>query len=425
MRNVLTVATGTAGAQAITMAFAPIITRLYGPEAYGVMGVFMSTVAVLTPIAALTYPIAIVLPKDDCDAKTIARLSVLISILVFLLLSASLLTFGDTLLTLLNLESISSFLLLIPIYMLLSAWIQVIQQWLIRKKQYKITAKVAVSQAAVVSGTKAGFGWQSPTSTALIVISTLGIAFQILQMLAAIEKKEKAESCTTKYKAPRLFADLKELAYKHRDFPLFRAPQVFINAASQSLPVIMLASFFGPAAAGYYSIGKTVLGLPTTLIGKSVSDVFYPRITEAFNEGKSVKKLLIKATGSLALVCVVPFSIVIFFGPWLFEFIFGQDWVMAGEYASWMALWSMFAFINRPSVSVIPVLRLQGYFLMYEVFSLLSRGGALVIGFYIYSSDIAAVTLFSITSAFLNAILITFTIRFASNSDSKKLISDI
>jgi hypothetical protein len=34
VRNVAVVASGTAGAQAITMAFSPIITRLYGPEAF-------------------------------------------------------------------------------------------------------------------------------------------------------------------------------------------------------------------------------------------------------------------------------------------------------------------------------------------------------------------------------------------------------
>ena len=32
VRNVMIVATGTAVSQAITMAFSPIITRLYGPE---------------------------------------------------------------------------------------------------------------------------------------------------------------------------------------------------------------------------------------------------------------------------------------------------------------------------------------------------------------------------------------------------------
>lgn len=71
------VATGTAGAQAITMGFAPIITRLYGPEAFGLLGTFSAILAVLTPMAALTYPIAIVLPKDHADAKGLAKLSTL------------------------------------------------------------------------------------------------------------------------------------------------------------------------------------------------------------------------------------------------------------------------------------------------------------------------------------------------------------
>lgn len=46
VRNVAIVATGTAGAQAITMAFAPIITRLYGPEAFGLLGTFMAILAI-------------------------------------------------------------------------------------------------------------------------------------------------------------------------------------------------------------------------------------------------------------------------------------------------------------------------------------------------------------------------------------------
>lgn len=65
VRNVLAVVTGTATAQAITIAFAPVITRLYGPESFGQLGAFMALLNVLAPIAALTYPIAIVLPKKD------------------------------------------------------------------------------------------------------------------------------------------------------------------------------------------------------------------------------------------------------------------------------------------------------------------------------------------------------------------------
>src|SRR5690625_4203888 len=90
-RNVALVATGTAGAQAITMAFSPVITRLYGPEAFGLLGTFAATLAIVTPIAALTYPIAIVLPKKDDDARGIAKLSLLLALFISLVLAVGLL----------------------------------------------------------------------------------------------------------------------------------------------------------------------------------------------------------------------------------------------------------------------------------------------------------------------------------------------
>src|SRR5690625_2213325 len=80
VRNVIILASGTAAAQIITMVLSPIITRLYGPEAFGLMGAFMAIVNIVAPIAALTYPIAIVLPRRDQDAKMIIRLSMLITI---------------------------------------------------------------------------------------------------------------------------------------------------------------------------------------------------------------------------------------------------------------------------------------------------------------------------------------------------------
>src|SRR5690625_1999128 len=83
-RNVALVATVTAGAQAITMAFSPIITRLYAPEACGLLGTFTATLAILTPIAALTYPIDVVLPKKDDDARSIAKLSLLLALTISL-----------------------------------------------------------------------------------------------------------------------------------------------------------------------------------------------------------------------------------------------------------------------------------------------------------------------------------------------------
>ena len=75
IRNVLTVASGTAGVQILSAVFVPIITRLYGPEAFGLFGTFFAAVSILSPVVTLSFPIATVLPKSDNEAKTISVFS--------------------------------------------------------------------------------------------------------------------------------------------------------------------------------------------------------------------------------------------------------------------------------------------------------------------------------------------------------------
>ena len=95
VKNVMIVASGTAGAQLVTMLFSPIITRLYGPEAFGMMGTFMAIVNIIVPVAALTYPIAIVLAKKDNNARAIVNLSIFLSIIIAFISLTILLLFNN------------------------------------------------------------------------------------------------------------------------------------------------------------------------------------------------------------------------------------------------------------------------------------------------------------------------------------------
>src|SRR5699024_1825873 len=189
----------------------------------------------------------------------------------------------------------------------------------------------------------------------------------------------------------------------------------FLNAASNRLPVLMLTAFFGPASAGFYSIGRTVLRLPTQLIGKSVGDVFYPRIAEAYNNKENIVNLIKRATLALAGVGIIPYGIIILFGPQLFSLVFGNDWVIAGEYARWLALWSFFGFINRPSVRSLAVLSAQKFHLLYTIGMLITRIIVLITGYYIFSSDTIAVALFGVSGAILNIGLIIFTLKISKS----------
>ncbi|MFL8938366.1 lipopolysaccharide biosynthesis protein [Rossellomorea oryzaecorticis] len=416
IRNVFIMATGTATAQLIAVALSPIITRLYGPEAYGIMGVFISIIAIITPVAALTYPIAIVLPKSDSEAKGLIRLSLYITSLIAILVTFILLLFNNNLIELFQINEVAQFLYLIPLVVMFSGYLQVLQQWLIRTKQFSITAKVSFLHALIFHGSMVGVGIFYPVATVLVVMTTLSNGIKAFMLFIFTRISNYKQFSMTNKKGEKV--SLKKIAEKYNDFPKYRAPEVLINAASQSLPILLLTIFFGPASAGFYSIGRTVLGAPSQLIGLSVGDVFYPKINQAANEGKELTSLIRKATLILGLIGIIPFGSVIMFGPWLFSFVFGQNWLMAGEYARWIAIWSFFVFMNIPSIRTLPVLSAQAFHLKFTSILLITRIIALAIGYFIFRSDIVAIALFGVSGAILNMWLIYKTLHISKAYDN-------
>jgi O-antigen/teichoic acid export membrane protein len=124
--------------------------------------------------------------------------------------------------------------------------------------------------------------------------------------------------------------------------------------------------------------------------------VFYPRVTEAIHNGEDARALVTKATLGLALTGAIPFAVIAIAGPALFGFVFGAEWHKAGTYAQWLSPWLFFQYINKPAVSAIPSLGLQGALLAYELFSTGSKVLALYVGYAAFKSDVAAVALYSV-----------------------------
>lgn len=413
-RNVSIVAGGAVTAQVITMAFSPFVTRIYGPEAFGLLGTFLAILSIVAPVAALTYPIAIVLPKSDADALGIAKLSLLIAILMSTIIALLIALFGDWATVQLSIQTLGSFLILIPVAMLFAAFQQILEQWLIRHRQYRASALVAIKQTLMSNTAKVALGLFNPLAAILVLLQVLSSLITVALLWLAVRRNED-----TKLNIANSSVNLKELAYQYRDFMILRAPEVVINSASQSLPVIMLASLFGPAAAGYYTLGRTVLSMPSGLIGKSINDVFYPRISEAAQNKEPIYPLIRKATLLLSIIGIIPFSVIMASGPWVFTIVFGSNWEEAGKYAQWLALWTYFMLINSPSVLALPILKYQGFGLAYTCFTIVVRVIVLYFSYKYFSSALIAVALFGITGALLNITLIVLVFKKCSNYDAR------
>jgi O-antigen/teichoic acid export membrane protein len=405
VQSVAIVASGTAGAQTISLAFSPILTRLYTPEAFGGLGTFLAILAVMAPLAAFNYPMAIVLPNRDEDAICLMQLSIALGLMNACLIAGLLWCWGDVLITLIGLETVASYVFALPVAIGLSALLAVAMQWVIRKKRFAFKAKIAVIQSLLVNSVKAGIGVVMPQAGVLILVTTLGSGLHALMLY----KRESPSVSRSKPASGRFLETLstyRRLAVQYKDFAFFRTPQATLNAASQGLPVIMLAATFGAAIAGLYALSRMVLEAPAKLLGHSVATVLYPHINEAAIEGEDISRLVFKATIALVGIGILLFGGLMVLGPELFEWLFGIEWRQAGSFAQWLALWTLVSFAARPCVAAIPVLRLERFFLLHEIVSAVVRFSALFMGAMFWDSAIIAIALFSLANVVSYSVLI-------------------
>lgn len=401
LRSVAVLASGTAGAQLIMLVCMPWVARLYGPEAFGMLGLFMTMVWVAGPIAALAYPSAIVLPAGTDEANAIVRLAWRISLIVGSASGLLLLVVALVSPTWLQHWGIGHFVYALPIVILASGALQILQQSLLRLRLFSLTARVVVIQALIMNGLKIFLGLSYASATTLIVLAVVDILLQSMLLAFSARHVLGPLLCRSKIEI-----SLRALAGKYSDFPLFRAPHLLINALSQGIPMVLFTSFSGPAAAGFYALARSLLVAPAQLLGKSIGDVFYQRTAQRAHDHEPLFNDLRHATLSLAVLGAVPFGLVALLGPLLFTWVFGDVWRDAGYYAQWLSLWLYCSLLNTPSVSVIAVLSLQRAHLIYEIACVALRSVALFVGFRFFESDIAAVACLSVMGVVLNMLLI-------------------
>ena len=123
-----------------------------------------------------------------------------------------------------------------------------------------------------------------------------------------------------------------------------------------------------------------MLRIPVMLIGASLSQVFSNRISKYFNEGVSIMPLFKKTVTSLFLLSIIPFLVIYLFGTELFTFVFGEQWMIAGQLSEIMAPWLMINFIVTP-LSTIPLVfnTQRSFFVIGLITSLLQISGFLLL----------------------------------------------
>jgi O-antigen/teichoic acid export membrane protein len=400
VRNVAVLSSGTILAQVITALATPVLSRIYGPAEFGILALFLSILAVSAEAVSARYESAVVLPKDDDDGANVLALACLVVLFTSLLSIAGVALFGRALAHRLDSPELAGFLWWIPLALFSVGIFRSLGQWATRKKQFPTISVTQVVRSIVIAVIQIASGIAGIGASGLIggrvAGEVSGTSMLWVRMRDGMDLRRRVS-----------WKRMKELAREYSDFPKFSLPQGVLNAFSQSIAAFLLVFFFDEAIVGIYAMSHRVLVLPMRLLSSSVRQVFLQRASETRAHGGSVYPLLLKTTLGLASVVILPVLVLILLGPQLFGFVLGPEWVPAGEYARWMAVWLFFVYLNPPTIVLTQVLRKNHYLLIYDIALFICRSLTLVIGGLNYG-PLTVVAAFSLVGAVFNASLIVF-----------------
>lgn len=342
-RNILTLMMGTSVAQALPVAISPILTRLYTPEDFGVLAIFVSITAIFGVIANGRYELAVMLPERDEDALSIVILGVLIALFLSLFLLVLVILFNEDLARILGNKEIGVWLHFVPITVFFMGFFNALSYYSNRKRDYKSIARATVEKSFFLSGVQLLLGFVKVGAGGLILGQVVSSVFSNARLVKSIYK----EADSARVSKDAIF----DVAKRYKNFPLYSMWAALASSLSVNLINILVSHFFSLLVLGYYSFCQRVLGMPMSLVGTSISRVFYQKAAQERRDFGHAKKSFDGALKKLFLVGAPFFAVLFFVVEDVFGFVFGANWVVAGYYAKIMMPLFFFRFVGA-AVSV-------------------------------------------------------------------------
>lgn len=408
-RNVITLMTGTTIAQAIPIAISPILTRIYTPDDFGIFALYMSVLSMTAVVATARYDLAVMLPEKDEDAFSIVALSATISFFVSFLVLLGVWIFNTPIVYYLGSPAISKWLYFIPFSLFLSGLYSTFTYWLNRKRQYKSLAFNRVYQSSATAGINLGMGLSVSGASGLVVASIAGQTIATGALGWQVWKDDKSiMGFVTKDK-------IKMQAKRYHKFPIYSLPADFVNVAANQMPVLLLNNFFGATIVGFFSLTQRVLGTPIFLIAQSILGVFRERASSDYNRYGNCKEIYIKTFKTLFLISIVPFLFFFLTAPWLFTFVFGKEWRIAGDFAQILSPLFLLRFTSSPLSYVFFIAEKQNYDLYGQILLLIFSVSSIIIGGYLNNPKISIIC-FSMSYSFIYILYLLMSYYFAKGN---------
>ncbi len=375
-------------AQAIGILVYPILTRMYAPEDFGLLNLFLSIGGVLALISTAEYQSAILIPLKDSEAASVARVAMRIVALLMLIIAISV-PFSGAIAKLFGAPSLSSFYyLLIPYVGAMGLW-SIYNAWLTRRRGFTSISGYQLTQSMTGVLTKLLFGVIGWLRSGLIFSSVLSPIIALIAILR-FSKKDFRAIWQTHSESMRV------IARRYHRFPFYSMPRSLVNNLSGNLPALLLTPFFGLYDLGFFSMAMTLAFRPITMITASLHQVLFERVAGKVREEKSVWQWLVHRWLLLAAGVVLVMGILTLIMPWLVTLFLGEGWGQTATLIRYMMPWLTCVFLVSPLAFISEIFSKQRLFLVIECVYLVLRVLSMVTGILANNFELAIILMSSV-----------------------------
>ena len=352
LRHVLTLMTGTAVAQGVTFFMMIVLARIYTPRDMGLLATYVSVASILVAVAALRYDMAIMLPRKESEALSVARLGMVCLTVVSLLATAASLPLSGLIERQWGRE-VALWMPLVGLTTFLMSAVELFKYWFNRNSDYRaIAVNQAEQQIGLTSGQlvlgMAGMGGMA----GLILGHTAG------QIFAFVNLGRQAKPLWRRL--PEGAPSLRWAARRYRRMPLLNGPNALADALRTN-GIQLLIGGYSVASLGQFQMAWRYLDAPLILINGAVARVFFQKLSTI--EPGRMRPLVRVTIKRAILIGLVPFALIYALSPWIFPFFLGSQWTESGSFARALTPWLFMMLITSPISNLFIVTEHQDWML--------------------------------------------------------------
>lgn len=413
MKNVIKISGGTMLGQLVSLITLPLFTRIFGAAIMGEWALVTSVAIIVNTFSDIGLSNAIMIEEDEEETKKLFSAITTIVLFVSLIVGAFFGIYYFIVPSEANIKG-NFYAIFVFIQIFTQQQIQLSYSWLNRKKEYGVLMKNPII---------------NNVSVAVIAIPLGLLGFKTYGYYIGLIVGQLATLIHMRRNLPRVFlnfhvSDYKRLIKRHKEFCIYQMPANILSQIKNQLPVLLIRGFFGSEILGYYSVSVRVLNLPITFLANSVGKVFYQTIAEMRRKGQKIGEYTLRNINKAMKIAIIPMIALLSISDFVCSFVFGADYIVAGNITRIVAFNSFFVFLMMSTQGITVVLHKQKYTVISAVVQIIGYFIGLSIGKYVFGSVYVGCLLMTIIFSIAQVTYFSALFK-ASGVSPKRYIKDV